>query len=58
MTVTILLGFRKAGITGTDAECDDRPTEKETVLHLPPELAELFRSNAEDEEFNGFSDVE
>lgn len=56
---TILSGFRKAGITGTDAESDDsRAEEEETALHLPPELAELFRSDTEDEEFNGFSEVE
>lgn len=58
-TETILSGFRKAGITGTDAESDDSPAEEEeTALHLPPELAELFRSDTEDEEFNGFSEVE
>lgn len=57
-TETILSGFRKAGITGTDAELDDSPAEEEMALHLRPELTELFRSDTEGEEFNGFSDVE
>lgn len=36
-----------------NAESDNSHAEEETALHLPPELAELFRS----EEFNGFSDL-
>lgn len=63
-TETILSGFRKAGLigTGTDAESDDHAddshAEEEAALNLPRELAELFRSDTEDEEFNGFSDLE
>ncbi|KAJ8004350.1 hypothetical protein DPEC_G00158260 [Dallia pectoralis] len=57
-SVTIRSAFRKAGITGTDAESDDSPAEEERALHLPPELAELFRSDTEDEEFDGFCFVE
>lgn len=57
-TETVLSGFRKAGITGSDAESDDSLAEEETALLLPSELAELFRSETEDEEFSGFSDVE
>ncbi len=59
-TKTILSGFRKAGIigTGTDSESENSHAEEEALLRLPPELAELFRSDTEDEEFNGFSDVE
>ena len=54
-TETILSGFRKAGIIVTDAESDDSPAEEETALRLLPEL---FRSDTEDTEFSGFSDVE
>lgn len=59
-TKTILSGFRKARIilTGTDAESDNSQAEEEAACHLPPELAELLRSDAEDEEFNGFRDLE
>ena len=57
-TETILSGFRKAGIIVSDAESDDSRPEEETALRLPPELAELFRSDTEDTEFSGFSDVE
>lgn len=42
--------------TGTDAESDDRHAEEEASLRLPQELAELLRSDTEDEEFNGLSD--
>ena len=57
-TKTILSGFRKAGIIGTatddDSEVSDVPIE---AAHcLPLELAELFRSDTEEEEFIGFSD--
>ena len=60
---TILSGFKKAGIipTGTDAESDshaDHAEDEEAALCLPPKLAELLRSDTEDEEFNGFSDLE
>ncbi|KAJ0023466.1 hypothetical protein NQD34_003365 [Periophthalmus magnuspinnatus] len=61
-TETIVSGFRKAGIigTGTDSESDDSlsEAEAEAALHLPPELSGLFKSDTEDEEFNGFSDME
>ncbi|XP_033837121.2 histone-lysine N-methyltransferase SETDB1-B-like isoform X3 [Periophthalmus magnuspinnatus] len=55
-TETILLGFRMAGIIGTDAEFYD--SHAEAGFHLPPELAGFFRSDIEDEEFNGFSDLD
>ncbi|KAJ0055866.1 hypothetical protein NL108_013990 [Boleophthalmus pectinirostris] len=57
-TETILSGFRKTRIilTGTDAESDD--TEEKVALNLPPEVVELLRSDTEDEELNGFSDLE
>ena len=32
--------------------------EEEVALRLPAELAELFRSDTEDEEFSRFSDLE
>lgn len=56
----ILSGFRKAGVngTGTDPDLDDSHTEEEVPICLPWELAELFGSDTEDEEFNGFSDLE
>lgn len=59
-TKTILSGFRKAGIIGTatDDRSDESDTEQEAALRLPPELAELLRSDTEDKEFNGFTDVE
>lgn len=43
---------------GTDAKSDDSHAEEEVALRLPPLLAELFRSDGEDEELNGFSDLE
>ncbi|KAJ0000467.1 hypothetical protein NQD34_012309 [Periophthalmus magnuspinnatus] len=55
-TETILLGFRMAGIIGTDAGFYD--SHAEAGFHLPPELAGFFRSDIEDEEFNGFSDLD
>ena len=59
-TETILSGFRKAALNGTDAdgESDDSPAEEETALHLPPEMAELFRSDTENEDFDGFGDAD
>lgn len=59
-TETILSGFRKAGISGTatDDKSDKSNTEQEVAPHLPPELAELLRSDTEDVEFNGFTDME
>lgn len=59
-TEAILSGFRKAEIfgTGTDSEPEDSHAEEEALLRLPPKLAELFRSDTENGEFNGFSDVE
>lgn len=56
-TETILSGFRKAGIfgTATDDNSDQSDAEEEAALHLP---LELFRSDTEDEEFNGFTDME
>lgn len=59
-TDTILSGFRKDGIigTGTESESEESHAEEEASLRLPPELGELFRSDTEDKEFNGFSDVE
>ncbi|TWW71819.1 Pogo transposable element with KRAB domain [Takifugu flavidus] len=59
-TETILSGFRKAGIIGTatNDKSDESDAQQEAALRLPPELAELLRSDNEDEEFNGFTDVE
>uniref|UniRef100_A0AAR2J5P4 HTH CENPB-type domain-containing protein n=1 Tax=Pygocentrus nattereri TaxID=42514 RepID=A0AAR2J5P4_PYGNA len=59
-TESILLGFRKAGIIAnvTDDESDKSDEEEEAALRPPPELAELFISDTEDEEFNGFDDLE
>lgn len=44
-------GFRKSGLIGTDAnrEPEDNVIEEKTPLHVPPELAELFISDTEDE---------
>lgn len=56
-TETMLLGFRKGGIIGTDAESDDSHAEEEAASPLPPELAELFKSDTEDEELSGFDSV-
>ncbi|XP_017561314.1 rhamnose-binding lectin-like isoform X2 [Pygocentrus nattereri] len=58
-TESILLGFRKAGIIAnvTDDESDKSDEEEEAALRPPPELAELFISDTEDEEFNGFDDL-
>lgn len=57
---TILSGFRKAGIIGTasddDSDVSDVPVEEEAAHCLPSELAELFRSDTEEEDFVGFSD--
>ena len=59
-TETILSGFRKAGIIGTatdkDSDVSDAPVEGEATHCLPLELAELFRSDTEEEDFIGFSD--
>lgn len=44
--------------TGSDSESDDSHAEEEVTLRLPLELAELFLSDTEEEEFNGFSDLE
>ncbi|KAK7890943.1 hypothetical protein WMY93_022906 [Mugilogobius chulae] len=59
-TNTIVSGFRKVGITEneTDVESDDSDAEEEEAPRLPPELAELFVSDTEDEEFKGFSEEE
>ena len=55
-TETILSGFRKAGIIGTatEDEADVSDVEEEAPHLLPPELAELFKSDTEDEDFIGF----
>ena len=44
--------------TATDDESDESDVEEEAAHRLPPELAELFRSDTEDEDFIGFSDLE
>ena len=44
--------------TDADGESDDSPAEEETALHLPPEMAELFRSDTENEDFDGFGDAD
>ncbi|KAL7835557.1 hypothetical protein SRHO_G00279040 [Serrasalmus rhombeus] len=51
---------KKAGIIAnvTDDESDKSDEEEEAALRPPPELAELFISDTEDEEFNGFDDLE
>lgn len=59
-TETILSGFRKAGIIGTatDDESDVSNVEEEAAHRQPPELGEVFKSDTEDENFIGFSDLE
>lgn len=57
---TILSGLRKAGIIGTetDDDSDINDSEEETPHLLTLELAELFKSDTEDENFFGFCDLE
>lgn len=49
-----LVRTRMARITGAAAESDNSSAEEKTAFCVPLELAELFRSDMEDEEFNGW----
>ncbi|KAJ0049707.1 hypothetical protein NL108_000558 [Boleophthalmus pectinirostris] len=54
-------GSTKSGpgiLTGTDVESDDSYAKEEAAPCLPLEVAELLRSDTEDEEFNGFNALE
>ena len=60
-TKNITSGFSKAEITtgSPDADIDideDEPMDVSDDYRLTPELAALFNSDTEDEEFNGFTD--
>ena len=61
LILNILSGFRKAEIVVvTDDSDDDEPMDEhnnfEDTELLTPELAALFNSDTEDEEFDGFAD--
>lgn len=61
---TVIAGFRKAGLLASsapdlddDSSSSDSEEETEEVPgSLPPELAELFQSASEEEDFEGFEE--
>lgn len=58
----IVNGFLKAEIIRNDDDTDDEDDERddtEVNFHnLPPEIATLFHSDTEDEDFNGFEEAD
>lgn len=58
----IVNGFLKAEIIRNDHDTDDDDDEGDdngvNFQDLPPEIAELFHTDTEDEEFSGFEDAD
>ncbi|KAH9377493.1 hypothetical protein HPB48_006246 [Haemaphysalis longicornis] len=60
---TVTAGFRKAGLLASapgqpelDESSGSSDSEEEAPATLPPELAKLFESASEDEDFEGYQE--